>query len=138
MIQNSWVRRGAALVAAGGLCLSLAVGISRAAPEQGAQRPAKAAGKHRGARMTAMLERLNLSAEQKARIQTIRTRHREEMRSLRQQSSGDREALRGRIRELKTKHRAEYMAVLTPQQQQQLREEIQKARAARKNAPARS
>ena len=138
MIGDSWMRRGAALIAAGGLCLSLAAAIGHAAPEPGARRPAKAARNRPAGRMMAMLERLNLSAEQKARIQAIQARQREEVRSLRQQSGGDRQAMKSRERGLRSKYRAEVMAVLSREQQAQLKADLKKARAARRNAAAKA
>jgi Spy/CpxP family protein refolding chaperone len=136
MIGHSWIRRGMALLAAGGLSLSLAAGIARAEPVEGGQRPGKAARQERQGRVRAILEKLELSAAQKERIRALRERQREEVRALRQGSAGDREAMRGRRRELRTKYRAELMAVLTPEQRQQLKAERKKARAARRAAKA--
>jgi Spy/CpxP family protein refolding chaperone len=137
MIGNHWIRRGVALLAAGGVCLLLAVGIGRAAPGEEGGRPARTVRKQHAGRMMAALERLNLSPEQKTKIHAIRMRQREEVRALRR-SSGDRQALKGRMREMKTKYRAEIMGVLTREQQARLKAEVKKARAARKSAAAKT
>lgn len=132
MIRHSIVRRAAALLAMGALGVSLAAGAGYAAPE--GVRPGKVkAGSQKAGRMAAAFERLNLTAEQKARIQAIQSRRRAEVRSLRQ-SGGDKAARQGRMRELKAKYRAEIMGVLTREQQAQLKEARKKARAGRKGA----
>lgn len=135
MFGNRWMRRGGALLAAGGLCLSLAVGISQATAPQGeGKRPAAARRQH-GGRMMAVLEKLNLSEAQKTQLRAIQARQREEMRALRPNGAGgDRQAMRSRMREVRAKYRAEFMGVLTPAQQNQLKEEMKKVRAGRKAA----
>lgn len=85
----------------------------------------------------AALETLNLSQEQKTKLNVLRARHREQVQELRRGNS-DREARRSKMRELKAKHRAGVMAILTPKQREQLRAQMRKARAQRKAAWAKS
>lgn len=131
MIGHHWMRRGLAILVAGGLAASLAAGAGAAAPNAKGERPGKAAHKQKQARLAGALERLNLSSEQQERIRAIRMRQRAELQALK--GGGDKAAMKGHLKDLKTKYRAEIMAVLTPDQRRQLKAEMKKARAARKN-----
>lgn len=80
---------------------------------------------------------LNLTAEQKSKIEAIDKKHRDAMQKL-MQEPGDRQAKMPKFRELQTKHREEFQAVLTPAQrtrfQELMRAEMQKMREERGKA----
>jgi len=67
----------------------------------------------------ALLRNITLSADQQQRVDTIRARYRTQMEQMRQQSGGDRDAMRGQMRTMMEKQQAEIRDVLTPDQQRQ-------------------
>ena len=67
----------------------------------------------------ALLRNITLSADQQQRVDTIRARYRTQMEQMRQQSGGDRDAMRGQMRTMMEKQQAELRDVLTPDQQRQ-------------------
>jgi Spy/CpxP family protein refolding chaperone len=129
MVRSTWFRRVGSLLSAGALCLTLAASLvhpAAAGPAAPAALAAKGAGDgHGGKRMTA-LERLNLTDGQKSQLRAIQARYGGQLQDLRR--AGDRE----RLKAVRMKMRAEMMAVLTPEQRRELREERAKARAARR------
>jgi Spy/CpxP family protein refolding chaperone len=131
MVHHSWLRRGVSLLSAGALCLTLAASLApraAAAPDASAPRARHA----HGGKFMAALERLNLSEGQKARLRAIQARYRQELQELRRGGDWQATVARERMKALRQKMRAEMLAVLTPEQQRQLREERAKRRAARR------
>jgi hypothetical protein len=63
--------------------------------------------------------RLNLTADQKGKLEGIQTRTREETRAAFQAAAGDRQAAGQKVRELNQKAETEALAVLTGEQKQQ-------------------
>ena len=129
MVHHSWLRWGVSLLSAGALCLTLAASLApraTAAPDAPALGAGKGARHGQGRKLMAVLERLNLTPGQKDRLRDIQARHQQELQELRR--SGDREP----VKALRQKMRAEMLAVLTPEQQRQFREERAKLRAARR------
>jgi Spy/CpxP family protein refolding chaperone len=72
----------------------------------------------------ALLRNITLSADQQQRIDTIRARYRTQMEQMRQQSGGDRDAMRGQMRTMMEKQQAEIRDVLTPDQQRQFDQNV--------------
>lgn len=72
---------------------------------------------HRGGRENMLFKGITLSPEQQKQVDTIRARHRDEMRTLRDSSGGDRQAMRGKMRDMMQRHMADIRGVLTPDQQ---------------------
>jgi Spy/CpxP family protein refolding chaperone len=70
----------------------------------------------------AQLAGLNLTAEQKTKVQAIAAKYQPDLMKLResQRSGADRQTVRAQTRELQTKMMGEVRAVLTPDQQKQL------------------
>jgi len=94
---------------------------------------AQTARQYRGSgRIGQQVATMNLSSEQKSKIQAIMARYQPEMQKLRaeQRSASDKQSLRGRMQELNEKLMQEMKAVLTPAQLQQMGP----VRGARKNA----
>jgi Spy/CpxP family protein refolding chaperone len=140
MPGTGWARRAASLVAAVGLSATLAAGAMRpadAGPGQKGARKARVAGRPMGKRLMTALEKLNLSEAQKIRLQSMEARYRGEIRQLKA-SSADKETKRSRLKGLRSKMRAEALAVLTPAQRGELKAELAKSRAARRAAKART
>jgi Spy/CpxP family protein refolding chaperone len=84
----------------------------------------------RGGRADEMLLRgITLSTDQQQRIDTIRTRYRAQMDQMRQQSSGDRTAMRDQMRTTLEREQAEMRAVLTDDQARQFDQNVAEMRA---------
>jgi Spy/CpxP family protein refolding chaperone len=84
MVGHTWFRRVAALLGAGALCLTLAAPLAHpaaAAPQ--AARAGKKPGHGQGRKLTAALEKLNLSEDQKVRLRGIQARYQEQFQELR-------------------------------------------------------
>ena len=77
----------------------------------------------------ALLRDITLSADQQQRVDSIRSRYRTQMEQMRQQSGGDRDAMRGQMRPMMEKQQAEIRAVLTPDQQRQFDQNVADMRA---------
>ena len=77
----------------------------------------------------ALLRNITLSADQQLRVDSIRARYRTQMEQMRQQSGGDRDAMRGQMRAMMEKQQAEIRAVLTPDQQRQFDQNVADMRA---------
>lgn len=77
----------------------------------------------------ALFRNISLSADQQQRIDTIRSRYRAQMEQMRQQSGGDRDAMRGQMRTMMEKQQAEIREVLTPDQQRQFDQNVADMRA---------
>jgi Spy/CpxP family protein refolding chaperone len=140
MPGTGWIRRAASLVAAVGLCATLAVGPmgpADAGPGQKGAGKGKMAGRPMGKRLMAALEKLDLSDAQKQRLRSLEARYREEIRQLKS-STADRETKRSRMKALRSKIRAEALAVLTPAQRGELKAELARSRAARRAAKSRA
>jgi Spy/CpxP family protein refolding chaperone len=100
-----------------------------AAPD--AARAGKKAGHGQGRKLMAAIEKLNLTDAQRARLRALQAQYQEQFQELRRGSS-DREATREKAKTLRAKMRAEMLAVLTPAQRGQLKEELARMRAARR------
>lgn len=72
----------------------------------------------------ALLRNITLSADQQQRVDSIRARYRTQMEQMRQQSGGDRDAMRGQMRTTMEKQQAEIRDVLTPDQQRQFDQNV--------------
>lgn len=77
----------------------------------------------------ALLRDITLSADQQQRVDSIRSRYRTQMEQMRQQSGGDRDAMRGQMRTMMEKQQAEIRDVLTPDQQRQFDQNVADMRA---------
>ena len=77
----------------------------------------------------ALLRDITLSADQQQRVDSIRSRYRTQMGQMRQQSGGDRDAMRGQMRTLMEKQQAEIRDVLSPDQQRQFDQTVADLRA---------
>ena len=77
----------------------------------------------------ALLRNITLSADQQQLVDSIRARHRTQMEQMRQQSGGDRDAMRGQMRTMMEKQQAEIRDVLTPDQQRQFDQNVADMRA---------
>jgi Spy/CpxP family protein refolding chaperone len=78
-----------------------------------------------------MLERLNLTDDQKAQIKKIHEDARAKMDAIRTDSSLSDAERKAKIQEIRRSTMRQVHAVLTPEQRQQLREEMRQRRAAR-------
>lgn len=85
-------------------------------------------------RMQAMMEGLNLTADQKKKIEGIVDEAKAEMKKIRDENKGDAKAARPKMRELNQGMMKKINAVLTPEQQAKLKEEMAKNRPAKKPA----
>ena len=92
----------------GALALLLITGAAQAQKAQ----PGKEGPKHQ-------MEQLNLTADQKAKLKTIRESHQKEWKSLQQQDNLTAKEWKARREALAKKQRTEMNSVLTPEQQQQ-------------------
>lgn len=72
---------------------------------------------HRGGRENMLFKGITLSPEQQKQLDTMRSRQRDEMRALRDSSGGDREVMRGKMRDMMQRNMADIRGVLTPDQQ---------------------
>ena len=70
-----------------------------------------------GVRDDMLFRGITLSADQRQRVDSIRSSYRTQMDQLRQQSGGDRQAMRGQMRPLMERQQADIRAVLTSDQQ---------------------
>jgi Spy/CpxP family protein refolding chaperone len=110
------------------LALGLAAPFTRAdetpQPPAKAEHPGKGEEKKgpRGDRLQAILDKLDLTAEQKEKIKPIREESRKAMGALRDDKSLDREARRVKAQEVLKAHVAQVRAFLTPEQQSRLDE----------------
>ena len=96
------------------------------AKKPGAAAGAKGQGKKGGGKMRALLAKLNLTAEQKTKIQDIQKASREETKKLREGGQPSPEN-KTKLKELRKQTTDKIMAVLTPEQQKTLKEEMKKA-----------
>lgn len=116
----------------GALILALTIGAAQAqstTPEkpQGPKKEHRA--HHKGQKDG--FEQLNLTADQKARLQTLREEHKKEAQALKQQESTlTVTQMKERRKALHEKHRAEMQSILTPEQKAQ----VAKMKAERKEA----
>lgn len=81
-----------------------------------------------------MMEAMNLSDEQKTQFNEIQKKYREEMRSLRDNSSGDRAAMMEGIKDILDRQREELAGILSEDQMAVFSEYEQKLRARRKGS----
>lgn len=77
----------------------------------------------------ALLRNITLTADQQQRVDSIRARYRAQMEQMREQSGGDRTAMRGQMRTMMEKQQAEIRDVLTPEQQRQFDQNVADMRA---------
>lgn len=134
--MKKWMISLAAAVLAVGVVFPAAAqntGAAGAAQKPAAGAAAKKANRQRGGRMGAALAKLNLTADQKTKIQAIQQDARVEGRKLKQ-SGVTGEALKAKRREMGKKNIERIMAVLTADQQKALKAEMAKGRGAGKAA----
>ncbi len=132
--MNSRLFRVSVLLGAGLLALT---GLPRLAtaqdnsqePAPSAQQPAPSP--RQGMHGQRMLERLNLTDDQKAQIKKIHEDARAKMDAIRTDSSLSDAERKAKIQEIRRSTMRQVHAVLTPEQRQQLREEMRQRRAAR-------
>jgi Spy/CpxP family protein refolding chaperone len=82
-----------------------------------------------GAAQEMLLRGITLSADQQQRVDSIRASYRTQMEASRNQSSGDREAMRGQMRTMMEKQQADIRAVLTADQQAQFDRNVAEIRS---------
>ncbi|HEY2065876.1 MAG TPA: hypothetical protein VGG84_07925 [Gemmatimonadaceae bacterium] len=78
-----------------------------------------------------LLRGITLSSDQQQRVEAIRSRYRSQMEQMRQQSGGDRTAMRDQMRSTMEKQMSEIRAVLTDDQQRQFDQNVAEMRARR-------
>ena len=78
-----------------------------------------------------LLRGITLSSDQQQRVDAIRSRYRAQMEQMRQQSGGDRTAMRDQMRSTMEKQMAEIRAVLTDDQQRQFDQNVAEMRSRR-------
>lgn len=100
-----------------GFLLAAGCASSPGAAQQSRDTTTRAERRERRPRGEMLFRGITLSAAQKQQVDSIRARHREEMRALRDSSGGDRQAMRGKMRDIMERHVAEVRAILTPDQQ---------------------
>lgn len=85
--------------------------------------PGDRAGRWGGAleRFRAATSELDLTEEQRGKVETVLNEVREKMHAIREESGGDRDAMRGKIRELMDETRSQLQEILTPEQQERFR-----------------
>lgn len=87
-------------------------------PEQVARMPRRGAGR----RMARMAQRLNLTADQKAKMKPLMVGQHKQVQAVRADASLTPEQKQDKIREIRTSTHRQVMALLTPEQQQQLKQ----------------
>jgi Spy/CpxP family protein refolding chaperone len=85
-----------------------------------AMRGSKGMGTDTGRHMDRLSQKLNLTDEQKSKLQPLFEEHRKQMQSLRQDTSLTPEQKRAKLKELRQANHQQMMSVLTPEQQQKL------------------
>lgn len=99
--------------------IALSFGAAQAQTKEGATR--KEHGQHqKGHRNSMGMEKLNLSADQKTRIQAINENYRKQLTELKSQTNITVAEAKSRREALQTKHRADLQAVLTAEQKAQM------------------
>jgi len=85
--------------------------------------PGDRAGRWGGAleRFRAATSELDLTEEQRGKVETVLNDAREKMHAIREETGGDRDAMRGKIRELMDETRSQLQEILTPEQQGKFR-----------------
>lgn len=99
--------------------------LRQAAGQLGVDLPAAGRGQGFAQRLEEAMERLQLTAEQREKVAKIRREMQEKMRGLRERFEGDRQGLAEAARELMQDLRQKLGEILTPEQQQQLRDMLQ-------------
>jgi periplasmic protein CpxP/Spy len=102
------------------LGLALAAGFAAgpvAAQQSSQDTTPRAEHRGRGGHGNALFRGIQLSDQQKQQLDTIRSRYRDQMRAMRDSSGGDRQAMRGKMRDLMQRQSADVRAILTPDQQ---------------------
>lgn len=89
-------------------------------------------------RMHHALDQLNLTEDQKQQVKAVMTETHEKLKALRDESDGDREAMREKGRKIMEDARTRIMAILTPEQREKLKEMRRSNREekGRQDAPA--
>lgn len=99
--------------------------LREAAGQLGVNLPAGGRGQGFARRLEEAMERLQLTAEQREKAGKVRQEMQEKMRGLRERFEGDPQGLAEAARELMQDLRQKLGEILTPEQQQQLREMLQ-------------
>lgn len=73
--------------------------------------------KHKGRRMGKMVKALELTGEQKVQMKALRANRRAQAKAIIEQAGGDRAAVRPQLKALRTSSKAEFVKLLTPEQQ---------------------
>lgn len=95
--------------------LVLSLGLAQAEPGQNCQ----AGGSKRGHGLEELSTKLNLSDEQKAKLQPIMEAHRQTMKSIRGDASLSKEQQRAKAQQAREALKAQLSGILTPEQLQQ-------------------
>lgn len=108
------------------ICATLGAGSAFAAPRERGQRGGR--GGEMGARIA---EKLGLTADQKARIQSITEGAKSQAKAIQGDASLSQEQKRARLQELRSSVKSQIEAVLTPEQRAQIAALKEKAQAGR-------
>lgn len=103
------------------------VSAQDAAPKPETKQARKNQGK-REAPIVAAMKAINLTDEQKPKVQAVMDKFQTDLKAMRQ-STTDREQSRAKMGEMVKKMREDLTAILTPEQQQQLKDEMKKRNA---------
>lgn len=124
------------------LSLAATAGAQAAGPKEG-QKPAFGSEKRQAAmkKMRAeLLAKLDLSDEQKQKVEALDKKFAEDLKAAMKASKGDREAAKGKMGEMRKSHQEAMMKILTPEQQRKFmdfrKEAMKKARAERQSGGA--
>jgi Spy/CpxP family protein refolding chaperone len=112
---------------------AMLLGVTTAARAQDAQQQGRG---NRGNQVAALFKDITLTDAQTAKRDSIVAKYREQQQAIRSEmQSGDRQAAMGKMRELMTKQRDEFKAILTDDQKKQFDKNVEEMAAQRQRPP---